>query len=119
MAGAQQASDDFRRCGLHGFGIQRVAAEQIDFLELREESGTRVAARHALHFVDRQRLTGIDLVGIELVASVEMTRNEQYVAANAFATRGCEPVGTTTLDELDELVLVCGEVAPERLALVG
>jgi len=53
------------------------------------------------------------------VATVEMTRNEQHVAANAFATRGREPVGPALLDQLDEAVAVGRKVALERLLLVG
>ena len=118
MAGPNEAASDLGGRALHRLGVQRIAAEQVDLLQLRKEARARIATRHALHLVDRQRFAGVDLVGVELVAAVEMTRDQQHVAAHTFAACGREPVKTPALDELDELVLVRRQIAAERLAFV-
>jgi hypothetical protein len=69
---AHQAACDLGGSHVRGRGIQRVAAEEVDLLQVREEVGTGVAARDALHLVDGQRLARVDAIGIELVAAVEM-----------------------------------------------
>src|SRR6185436_12618485 len=60
-----------------------------------------------------------ELVPAGVVATVVVSRDDEDVAPYAFAPRRFEPVGTTALDELDELIAVRRQVAPERFLLVG
>ncbi len=93
VAGAQQAARDLRRCAAHGFRVQRVAAEEIDLLQLREQARARVAAGGALEFLDRQEFARVEPVRVELGAAVEVTGYEQHVARHAGAARRTEPIG--------------------------
>jgi len=54
VSGTGEAAPDFGRHELDRFRVQRVAPEQVDLLQLREQSGTGVAAGDALHLGDRQ-----------------------------------------------------------------
>ncbi len=45
LARAHEAARDLRRCAAHGFRVERVAAEEIDLLQLREHARARIAAR--------------------------------------------------------------------------
>ena len=85
MAGAHEAAHDFGRCAAHRVGVEGVAAEEIDFLQLRKQSRARFAARRALELVHRQRLAHVEAVRVELGAAVEMARDDERVAL----ARGC------------------------------
>jgi hypothetical protein len=115
---AHEAAHDFGRRAAHRFGIERVAAEKIDLLELREEAGTGIAAGNALHFGDRQELACLEPIGKELVAAVVVAGDHEDVAANAGPARGSKPVRPVALDELDEPVLVSWHVPAERVLLI-
>ena len=82
VAGANEAAPDLRCHPLVGFGIERVASEEIDLLQLREQPGTGIAAGRPFQLGDRQRLAGRDLIRIEIGASVEMAGNDQDIATN-------------------------------------
>src|SRR6476646_249541 len=118
MPRADEAAHNFVRRPIQRIGIERVAAEQVNLLELREEPRTGVAARDTLHFGDRKRLARVYPVGVELVAAVEMTGDQQYVAANALAARRRQPVGPSPFHELDELVAIRRQAAPERFLFI-
>src|SRR5262249_6342713 len=119
IAGAHQAAADLGRRAAARTGVERVAAEQIHFLELREETGTGRAARRALQLVDRERLARVEPARVELGSVVEVSRDEKDVTAHALPARGCEPVGPAALHQLDELELVRGKMALEAFLLVG
>jgi hypothetical protein len=119
MTRPNQRPDDLGRCALRGFRVQRVAAEEVNLLELREETRTGIAARRPLHLLDGQRFTGIYAVGVELVPAVEMPRNQQDIATDALPARGGEPIRATSLDKLDEIELIGRHAALEHFALVG
>jgi hypothetical protein len=110
--------DHFRRRALRRLGLQCVAAEEVDLLQLREQRRARRAAGHALHLVHRQRFVDVDARGIELGAR-EVPRDHQHVALHLLLARGPEPIRPAALHQLDELVIVRGQEALERLALVG
>ena len=112
------AACDFGRRAYAGFGVQGIAAEQIDFLQLREQSRAGVAAGGALHLGDRQEFIRVEVLGEELLA-VEMAGDDQNVAADALPAGRSEPVRPAALHQLDELIFVLGEIAPERLLFVG
>src|SRR5258708_31711408 len=67
VSGASQTSFDLPRRALERLGIQRVAAEEIDLLELREQSRAGIAARGALQLVRGQELVRPQSIGIEFV----------------------------------------------------
>ena len=119
VSGADQAAPDFGRHALDRVRIQRVAPEEIDLLQLREQPGTGVAAGNALHLGDRQELAGSHLVRIELGAAVEMAGDDEHVAANALPAGRGQPIGTTSFHQLDELILTLGQALPEHLLFVG
>jgi hypothetical protein len=78
---------------------------------VREQAIVRVAARDALHFVHRQEFVGVDVLGEEfvaarVVAAVVVAGDDQDVAAHALAPSAFQPVGTASLDELDEAIAV-------------
>ena len=116
---ANEAAHDFGRRVALRFGVQCVAAEEVDLLELREEAGTGIAAGDALHFGDRQELARLDLIGEEFVTAVVVTRDHQNVAANAGMTCRGEPIRAAALDQLDESVLFGRQITLERVLLVG
>ena len=118
MAAANEAARDFGGRAFHRFRIERVATEEVDLLQLREQSRARVTARNALHFVDRQRFPDVQPIRIELVAVIEMPRDEQDVAADALAAGRRQPIGASVLDQFDELELVGGQPAAKRFFFV-
>ena len=89
MPGAHEAASDLGGRALARLGVEGIAAEEIDLLGLREETGTRVAARDALHLVDGQEFLRLGPIREELVAAVVVARDDQHVAADVLATRGC------------------------------
>ena len=93
VPGADETSRDLGRRAAHRFGVERVAAEEIDLFELREQSRTGVAARRALHLVDGQKLARVQPIRIELGAVVEMAGDEENVASDTLAAGRFEPVG--------------------------
>ena len=119
VPGAHQASPDLGRGELDRVGTQRIASEEVDLLQLREQTGTRVAAGRALHLRDRKELARGDLIRIEFGAAVEMARDDEEIAAHALPAGRCEPIGTTAFHQLDELVLVRGQTLPEHFLFVG
>ena len=101
----------------HGLGIQGIAAEEIDFLHIRKQTGTGGTARSAFHLLDRQEVIDFCLVRVEL-GPVEMAGNDQNVAMNLLAARRGEPVRATSLQQLDKLILLGGQVPAKRLFFV-
>ncbi len=103
--------------------IERVASEQVDGLEVREQAVVRIAARDALHFVHRQEFVRVDvlrkeLVAARVVAAVVVPGDDQDVAAHALAPRGFQPIGTASLDELDEAIAIGRQVPAKRFLFV-
>src|SRR5438105_1704887 len=80
---AHEAARNLRRSAAQRLVVERVATEEIDLFELREQARAGVAARDALQLVDRQVFTRVDAIRIELRAVVEVTRDQQDVAAHA------------------------------------
>src|ERR1700686_4868085 len=119
MSRTQKAAADLGGGALVGAGVQRVAAEEVDLLELREQSGTRSTARDALHLVDRQKLARLELVGEKLVAAVIVPGNDEDIAADALPARRFEPIRTASFDELDELKFVRRQALAKSFLLVG
>ena len=117
--GSREAAPDFGGCALPRAGVQRVAAEQVHLLQLREESRARVTARDALHLVDGQALARVEAVRVELAAVVEVAGDDQNVALNPLAARRCQPIGAAALHEFDELEIPGRKRAPQCLPLVG
>ena len=99
--------------------MQGIAAEKIDFLQLREQAGTRVAARGALHLLDGQRLANIQPIRVKLGAVIEMTRDEKNIAADILAASRCQPIGATALHQLDKLKIVLGQTPAKYFLFVG
>ncbi len=108
-----------RRRVLGRVGIEALATEEVNLLQLREEARARVAARGALELVHLEVLVLRDVVRIERVARVEMAGDHQRVALHAALARAREPVVAALLHQLHELVLAFRQVLAERLALVG
>ncbi|MGE5738475.1 MAG: hypothetical protein ACM34F_06255 [Betaproteobacteria bacterium] len=69
MARLHQRSTKLIRGASQRLRIERIAAEQIDFLQSREETIVWLTARDALHFVDGQKFARIDVLGKEFVAT--------------------------------------------------
>ena len=118
VPGADQAAPDFRGGARDGVRIQRVAAEKVDLLQLREQAGTGVAAGDALHLGDRQGFARAQPIRVELAPVVEMARDDEQVTANALPAGRGEPIGTAALHQLHELVLVFGQALPKDLFFV-
>ena len=93
MPGANEAARDFRGRAAHRFRVERIAAEEIDFLQLREQSRARIAARDALELVHGQRFADIEPVGVELGAAVEVAGDDERVALHALAARRASQSG--------------------------
>src|SRR5439155_10241801 len=53
-----------------------------------------------------------------LVAAVVVARDDEDIAANSPLARRCEPIGPTSLDQLDELELVGRQAPAKRLLFV-
>ena len=119
VPGSHEAALDLAGRALRRLGIERVAAEQVDLVELREQSRARIAARDALHLGDRQVLAHRDLVGEEHLAAVVVAGDDEDVAAQAGAARRLEPVRPVPLDQLDEREPVGRQAPAERVPLVG
>src|SRR5947208_809598 len=79
---------------------------------LRETSGD------ALHLGDGQRFARVEAVGIELGAAIEVSGDDEHVAAHLALACGRKPVGAAMRDELDEIVIVGGQRLLQDLALV-
>ncbi len=107
-----------RRRVLRRVGIQALAAEEVDLLQVREEARARVAARGALQLVDLEEVVVLDLVGVERLAGVEMPGDNKDVALHAALAGAAQPIGAPLFHQLDELVLVLGQETAEHLALV-
>jgi hypothetical protein len=116
-ARAHQPAHDLRHGALHGLGLQAVAAEEVDLLQLREEPA-RAAALHALDLVDLQGFPGIGPGGIELGAG-EVSGDQEHIALDPFPARGSEPIGAAAFHQLDEFEALRRKETAERLALVG
>ena len=85
---------------------------------MRERSIVGLAARDALHFVDREefarlRMLREELVAARVVATVVVPRDDEEIAAHAFAARRGEPVGPAALDQLDEAETVGRQVSAD------
>src|SRR6266566_9306162 len=106
MPGTDKASRDLGRCAPERLRLQGSAAEKIDFLQLREQAGTRVAARRALHLLDGQRLARIQPIRVKLGAVIEVPGDEKNVAADVLAAGRCQPIGATALHQFDKLKIV-------------
>src|SRR5437763_1104564 len=106
MSGANERPADLGGSALGSRTVQRVAAEQVDLLQVREQSGARAGAGDPLHLLDRKRLALVEPVGVELGAGVEVAGNDEDVATDAGAARRSEPIGPAVLDQLDEMILV-------------
>ncbi len=119
VSGANQASFDLRRRALERFGIQRVAAEEIDLLELREQSRARIAARGTLQLVRGQELVRPQSIGIEFVVAVIVTGDDQHVAADFLLAGRRQPIGPSPLDQLDELKSIRRQAPSKCFLLVG
>src|SRR5205814_8107009 len=100
MSGPDEAPCDFRGHALQRLGVERIAAEEINLLQLRKQARARFAARRALHLVDRQVLARSRLIRIELVASVVMPRDHKNVATCALLAGLGKPVGAPSDHEL-------------------
>ena len=109
---ALQAATHLARHARVRLRVERVAAEEVDLLQLREESRARAVARHALELVDGQVLARLGAVGEELVAAIVVAGDDERVALHPRAACRFEPVGAAVLDELDEFILA----GTERLA---
>ena len=118
VPGADQAAPDFGGRARDGFRVQRVAAEKVDLLQLREQSGTGVAAGGALHLGDRQGFARAQPIRVELGPVVEMAGDDEQVAANALPAGRGEPIGAAALHQLHELVLVFRQALPKDLLFV-
>ena len=119
MTGTNERAHDLRGYGSRRLRVQRVAAEEIHFLQPGEEPGARIAAGNALHFAHGQRLAGVDPIRIELVAAIEVPGDEQRIATHALPASGRKPVGPSTFHELDEVELIRRHAPAKRLTLVG
>ncbi|TMH58610.1 MAG: hypothetical protein E6H53_10410 [Betaproteobacteria bacterium] len=119
ITGTNETSRDFAGRAPDRLRLQGVAAEQIDFLQLRKQSGTRVAARGAFQLVGGQRLACAQPVRIKLGAVVEMTGNEKNVTTHVLAAGRRQPVGAAALHQLDELKIVLGKAPAKGFLLVG
>ncbi|MET0681819.1 MAG: hypothetical protein ABWZ29_00595 [Casimicrobiaceae bacterium] len=122
--GARASGSDEAPLGFGGragdrLRIQCVATEEIDLLQLREQSGTGLAAGRALHFGDRKRFTHGQPVGVELGPAVEMAGDDQQIAANALPASRSEPIPATALHQLDKLVLVFRQSLAKNFPFVG
>ena len=118
LPSVDQRLRDVRGHALHALAVQRIAAEHVDLLQVREHAGARAAARRALHLRDRQVLADLQLVGEE-VAAVEMTGDHQDIAFHLLLARRCEPVAAAVLDQFDEGEVLLGKVAAKRFALLS
>jgi hypothetical protein len=112
-----QRARDLRCDAVHALAVERVAAEHVDLLELREEARAGIAAGGALHFGNGQVLGDRQLIGEEVVA-IEVPRDDQHVATDLLLACSRKPVGPAPLDELDELVILVGKVTTKRFAFV-
>ena len=119
VSGTDQTPLDLGRRTAHRFRVQRVAAEEIDLLQLREQSGARVAAGGPLHLVDGQKLARVQPVRVKLVAAIEVAGDDQQVAVDAFAARRGQPIRATALHQLHEIVFVRAKVPAEHFPFVG
>ena len=119
VPGTDETSHDLGGRAPHRLRIERIAAEQINLFQPREQSRAGVAAGDALHLVDGQKLARVEPIRIKLGAAVKMAGNEKNVAAHTLAASRLEPIGTTALDQLDELKIVLRKIAAEYFLLVG
>jgi len=114
----REAAQHLARRRAHGLRVQRVAAHEVDLLELREKTGARFAARDALHLLDGQGFPIVEAIGVELRAAVEVSGDQEHVASHALLARAPQPVGPAALDELDEIVVRGRQRAAQDFALV-
>ncbi|NNU42612.1 hypothetical protein [Ramlibacter montanisoli] len=111
-------------CHLAGDGVlrlrvHRVAAEEVDLLEVGEQAGAGAGAGHALQLLDGQEFVLLERIGEEHVALPVVARDDQHVAGHLGFARGRQPVLAVLLHQLDELVLVRRQELAEGLLLVG
>jgi hypothetical protein len=100
-------------------GVEALAAEEVYLLQLREQVRARGAAGSALQLVDLEVLVLLQTVGIERVAGVEVSGDDQRVALDFLLARRPQPVGPALLHQLDEFVIPLRQARAEGLLLVG
>ena len=116
MSAAKQTAPHLGGYGVLRIPVERIAAEEVDLLQLGKQARAGIAARDPLHFVDGQILACVGPIGVELVAAVEMTRDHEHIATDTGAARRCQPIGPASFHQLDELEFI-GRDAPAKYFL--
>src|SRR5207248_9040324 len=91
VPGADQTSPDLGGRAPARSRIQRVAAEKIDLLQLRKQSGTRIAARDALHLGNGEEFARLAPTRQEVVPADAVAGDDEDITSDSLAARRLQP----------------------------
>jgi hypothetical protein len=97
---AHQLSHELGRRAVQRSRVERVAAVEVNLLQLREQRRAGLAARQALQVGHRQVILRLLAVREEDTAAVIVPRDHQHVAGDGRTAGRGQPIGAAWLDEL-------------------